>query len=206
MIENWLSNNGILGCRFLGTRSFFKRLRRYSLVSIIVLTVYTPAGAGDVFKDVPGNIDPNAKYLFYMHGFAVEQGGPRAKAYDYSGILKELAKRGFVVIGEERQNSITAKLKPVISKYGLDSLQALADTLKNKDSVDIRNSVLQAITTHEDAWFHPPELFNLLDDYLFSNMLDSGHKRYRIWVIGCGAGQLPYSLAMKIRGGEPAFV
>ena len=37
-----------------------------------------------------------------MHGFAIEKGGPRAKSYDYSGILRELADRGFVVIGEER--------------------------------------------------------------------------------------------------------
>jgi len=102
MCENPFSNHGRLDCCFLGTRSFLKRLRLYSLVGIIVLTAYTPGNAGDVFKDVPGNIDPNAKYLFYMHGFALEQGGPRAKAYDYSGILKELAKRGFVVIGEER--------------------------------------------------------------------------------------------------------
>jgi hypothetical protein len=60
------------------------------------------SSAGSVQKDVPSAIDPNAKYLFYMHGFAIELGGPRAKSYNYSGILNELAKRGFVVIGEER--------------------------------------------------------------------------------------------------------
>lgn len=58
--------------------------------------------AGTVQKEVPRVVDPNGRYLFYMHGLAIEQGGPRARAYDYSGILKELAKRGFVVIGEER--------------------------------------------------------------------------------------------------------
>jgi len=51
---------------------------------------------------VPETIDPSAKYIFYMHGFAIEQGGARAAGYNYSGILKEIAKRGFVVIGEER--------------------------------------------------------------------------------------------------------
>ena len=57
---------------------------------------------GSVNKDVPSNLNPNNKFLFYMHGFAIEKGGPRAKSYDYSGILRELADRGFVVIGEER--------------------------------------------------------------------------------------------------------
>lgn len=60
------------------------------------------SSAGTVQKDVPSVVDPNARYLFYMHGVAIEQGGPRAKSYDYSWILNELARRGFVVIGEER--------------------------------------------------------------------------------------------------------
>ena len=106
MNENLLSTHGVLNCSFLRIRCLLKRMRvylsLYALISIIVFTVYTPAGAGEVLKDVPGAVDPNAKYLFYMHGVAIEQGGPRAQSYDYSGILKELANRGFVVIGEER--------------------------------------------------------------------------------------------------------
>lgn len=103
-----------------------------------------------------------------------------------------------VVIGEGRKNSIIAKLKPVMSEFSLNTLEALVDELQKNQSTDIRNSVLQAITAHEDIWFEPKELFSLLDDYLLADMLESGRDKYRIWVIGCGAGQLPYSLAMNI--------
>jgi len=103
-----------------------------------------------------------------------------------------------VVIGEGRNHAILAKLKPVISEFSLDSLEALVTELHKPGSSDIKNSVLQAITAHEDAWFAPKELFRLLDDYLLADMLDSGRSNYRIWVIGSGAGQLPYSLAMNI--------
>jgi hypothetical protein len=72
------------------------------LMCLAVLASASPAVAGSVQKDVPETIDPSAKYIFYMHGFAIEQGGARAAGYNYSGILKEIAKRGFVVIGEER--------------------------------------------------------------------------------------------------------
>jgi hypothetical protein len=71
-------------------------------MGLAVFAFSVPAIAGTVEKDIPDAIDSNARYLFYMHGFAIEQGGPRARSYDYSGILKELAQRGFVVIGEER--------------------------------------------------------------------------------------------------------
>jgi chemotaxis protein methyltransferase CheR len=103
-----------------------------------------------------------------------------------------------IVIGEERENSITAKLKPVISEFNLDSMQALVREMQNRGSSKIKNSILQAITSHEDAWFEPKELFDLLDEYLLPDMLNPGRNNYRIWIIGCNRGQLPYSLAMKI--------
>lgn len=106
MNENLLSTHGILNCSFWKYRGLLRKMCVYlhhcALIGIIVFAVCTPAVAGTVEKDVPDAIDTSARYLFYMHGFAIEQGGPRARSYDYSGILKELAKRGFIVIGEER--------------------------------------------------------------------------------------------------------
>jgi chemotaxis protein methyltransferase CheR len=116
----------------------------------------------------------------------------------YQSLQMVLQNEFGIVIGEERENAITAKLKPVISEFSLDSLQALVNAMQNKKSSKIKNGVLQAITSHEDAWFEPKELFNLLDDYLLPEMLNPGRDNYRIWVIGCNTGQLPYSLAMKI--------
>lgn len=74
----------------------------FTLAGSAIFAIGMPAIAGSVDKDVPDVVDPNARYLFYMHGLAIEQGGARAGSYDYSGILKELARRGFAVIGEER--------------------------------------------------------------------------------------------------------
>jgi len=116
----------------------------------------------------------------------------------YQSLQTVLQNEFGIVIGEERKNSITAKLKPVISEFSLDSLQALVSEMQNKGSSKIKNGVLQAITSHEDAWFEPEELFNLLDDYLLPDILNPDRNNYRIWVIGCNTGQLPYSLAMKI--------
>jgi chemotaxis protein methyltransferase CheR len=127
-----------------------------------------------------------------MSSISLEQGGA-------SQSLQMVLQDEFgIVIGEERKNAISAKLIPVISEFSLGSLDALVDEMKNKDAVDLRNSILYAITAHEDAWFEPKELFSLLDDYLLAEMLNSGRKNYRIWVVGSNAGQLPYSLAMKI--------
>ncbi len=117
----------------------------------------------------------------------------------YQSLQMVLQEAFGIVIGEERKSMITAKLKPVMSEFNLDTLNKLVDSLKNEGSAELRNAVLQAITEHEDDWFSPDELFNLLDEYLLPDMLETDRKKYRIWVISSGAGQLPYSLAMKIR-------
>ena len=127
-----------------------------------------------------------------MSSMSLESGGA------YQSLQMVLQDEFGIVIGDERENAITAKLKSVISEFRLDTLDELVGEMQNRDAVSIRNGVLQAITSHEDAWFEPKELFNLLDNYLLDDMLKPDRKNYRIWVIGSGAGQLPYSLAMKI--------
>ncbi len=103
MNENLISAHGILNYGLSGSRALLKRICVYLCDFILAgIVVSMPAFAGSVHSDVPGAIDSNARYIFYMHGFAIEQGGPRAKSYSYTDILKELAKRGFIVIGEER--------------------------------------------------------------------------------------------------------
>ena len=65
------------------------------------------ASAGVVLRDVPGKIDANARYLFYLHGRIVEVQGVRPRHerhgfYEYEEILRTLASRGFTVISEPR--------------------------------------------------------------------------------------------------------
>jgi hypothetical protein len=76
-----------------------------ALFTVVFLAGSTSANAGSVNKDVPKVIDTKAKYIFYMHGLAIEQGGERARQYKYTEILKELAKKDFVVIGEKRNST-----------------------------------------------------------------------------------------------------
>lgn len=127
---------------------------------------------------------------------------PGADAYQSLQLV--LQEEFGIVIGEELKNRITARLVPVMSEFSLGSLDALAREMQNEDAVDLRNSVLHAITAFENEWFEPEELFDLLDDYLLPDMLDPDREHYRIWVIGSGGGQLPYSLAMKIHEARKA--
>src|SRR5215469_14696255 len=61
---------------------------------------------GEIFDDVPAKIDPDARYLFHMHGWVVElygaAGAVRVDNYNWRWTVEALADRGFVVISEVR--------------------------------------------------------------------------------------------------------
>jgi hypothetical protein len=61
-----------------------------------------------ILQQVPDSPDSSKRYLFYLHGLIVEVAGIRPKSeehgyYEYELILRELARKGFVVISEVRE-------------------------------------------------------------------------------------------------------
>ena len=63
--------------------------------------------APQILTDVPAEIDPDARYLFYLHGAIIERAGvrpthPKFGIYEYRKILEVFAEHGLVVISEAR--------------------------------------------------------------------------------------------------------
>jgi hypothetical protein len=78
-----------------------------SLVLASLLAAPVNAQPGSPHEDLPRSIDPSRSHLFYLHGLIVEIQGRQALhrvhgRYEYDGIVKALADRGFVVISEVR--------------------------------------------------------------------------------------------------------
>ena len=79
-------------------------MQRMILAAVLVcgIVVAVPGVlAGDVVSEAPDMPDPDARYLFYMHGGYPEKRGGNAD-YEYDNNLRALADKGFVVIGELR--------------------------------------------------------------------------------------------------------
>jgi hypothetical protein len=69
-----------------------------------------PRKEGIRLSDVPQKADPEARYLFYLHGYIVEAGNtrptsPRFGVYEYEQILEVFRQSGFVVISEARRQA-----------------------------------------------------------------------------------------------------
>ncbi len=85
------------------------------LLFISLFSLASPSFSGEVLQDLPTTINPDSKYLFYLHGGIVERKGvewAESKVfgfYQYKEILKVLAKHGFVVISEARSADTNIK-------------------------------------------------------------------------------------------------
>jgi hypothetical protein len=77
------------------------RLSRQWMMLFFLVVFAGPALAGEVLEKPPTTPDPASRYMFYMHGRYVEERGSD-NVYKYDAILRELADKGFTVVGEAR--------------------------------------------------------------------------------------------------------
>jgi hypothetical protein len=100
-----------------------------ALALALAPTVGSAADGGRILESAPESPDPAARYLFYLHGRIIEVQGPGAVspvfgAYDYDGILKALAEKGFTVVAEVREDGAGREFAVETARQVRDLLQA----------------------------------------------------------------------------------
>jgi hypothetical protein len=139
-----------------------------------------------IFSQMPDQINPQARYVIFLHGRLVEEQGtqnptdPRFGPYDYAGILNTLAMDGDQVISEER----TA----------------------NTDALEYVDYVVEQINTLLDAGV-PPENISVVGfskggylTILVSSQLDNDRINYVILASGCQVASLEEDESIVFHG------
>ncbi len=111
---------------------------------------------------------------------------------DYESLLVALQNVLGVVVPEDQRSSLLERIEPLLTSYKLDSLVTLADKLQGNSS-DLRADVLDVISRRQSGWHLSAEIKNVLHDYVFAQLPNKA----QIWIVGCGQGQLAYSVAME---------
>ncbi|GMR00971.1 MAG: hypothetical protein BMS9Abin19_0316 [Gammaproteobacteria bacterium] len=113
---------------------------------------------------------------------------------DYESLLVALQNVLGVVVPDAQRSCLVERVEPLLSNYKFESLASLAASLQGEQADEIRSSVLEAISQRQSDWIINPAMLNVLHNYVFAQLPDSA----RIWVVGCGQGQLAYAVAMEI--------
>lgn len=98
------------------------------LLAVLVQTINLSAQT--ITSWVPKKINPNEKFVFYLHGAIIESQGANAVsssygAYEYNNILETFKSKGFNVISEARKNTDP-------EKYIIKVAAQIDSLLKNK--------------------------------------------------------------------------
>ncbi|NOQ88425.1 MAG: hypothetical protein GQ550_05820 [Gammaproteobacteria bacterium] len=113
---------------------------------------------------------------------------------DYESLLVALQNVLGVVVPDAQRRCLVERVEPLLSHYKLDSLASLAENLQLGKPDELRSSVLEAISQRQPDWAISPLMLNVLHEYVFAQLPENA----RIWLVGCGQGQLAYAMAMEI--------
>lgn len=113
-----------------------------------------------------------------------------------------------IVVGEDKQYLVKSRLEPVVKRNGLPSYEALAQALRQPNSLPIQEQTVEAITTKETSFNrdgHPfeelrrsilPEIAaRLIAKRAASPLLN---QKARTWCAAVATGQEAYSVAMAV--------
>ncbi len=113
---------------------------------------------------------------------------------DYESLIVALQNVLGVVVPDAQRSCLVERVEPLLVNYKLASLASLADSLQAEQDDEIKSSVLEAISQRQASWTLSPGTLNVLHNYIFAQLPEAA----RIWIVGCGQGQLAYAVAMEV--------
>ena len=126
---------------------------------------------------------------------------------DVELVAKLAAQRAGLRIDPEKHYLVENRLAPVARREGFGSLAELIAALRHRDEDRLAWAVVEALSPAETAFFHDPEIFELIAEKVLPDLARRrGGRPLRIWSAACGAGQEVYSLAILLSETPPADV
>ncbi len=108
-----------------------------------------------------------------------------------------------IVLGEDKGYLIESRLAPLARDLGHSSLRQLYDAVRNSLSPELRQRIIEALTTNETLFFRDIAPFKLLQQELIHRYRKSPSRPIRIWCAAASTGQEPYSVAMSFMESWP---
>ncbi len=119
-----------------------------------------------------------------------------------------IAERSGIEMGSRKRAVVAQRLDPLMDELGLVSFDKLVEliNLSGPESSIYRQTV-DALLTADGGLFRGFGAYRFMKHIGMPELMASKgeDKTLRIWSIGCGAGEEPYSIAIALRNGVPAL-
>lgn len=104
-----------------------------------------------------------------------------------------------ISLAENKQYLVTTRIRKILVDNNIPSLSSLVDQMKSARNSNLRQQVIDAMTTNETFWFRDTYPY----EYLKTSLLPEVQEQramggIKIWSAACSSGQEPYSLSMTV--------
>jgi len=93
---------------------------------------------------------------------------------------------------------VSSRLNRLMAERQLETLNDLLEVLKLPNMKDLKQLVIESMTTNETQWFRDNYPLQAFADEIIPALVNTGHHSIRIWSAACSSGQEPYSISMVI--------
>lgn len=107
--------------------------------------------------------------------------------------------RAGVVLDDDQDYLLNARLQPVASELGFPDVPALVErACRGHASSPEAKAVLDALTTHETYFFREQAFWKAFKQEILPKLFAGGQRPLRIWSAACSTGQEAYSFAILL--------
>lgn len=120
--------------------------------------------------------------------------------HEYESFKAFLEQACGIVLGEGKQYLISSRLTRLLRDEGISSLAELLSLIQYPSvrHGNLRDAVIDAMTTNETSWFRDRTPFDCLEKVIFPEMRSNGKRQCRIWSSACSSGQEPYTISITL--------
>jgi chemotaxis protein methyltransferase CheR len=120
---------------------------------------------------------------------------------DYKFFEDLLKRESGLSITPDKMYLLESRLLPVASRFKVQGLEGIAQTLRSTRDLELQRAVVEAMTTNETSFFRDSTPFQRMKEDVLPAMMKARQmqKSIRIWSAACSSGQEPYSFAMMLK-------
>lgn len=126
---------------------------------------------------------------------------------DFGYLSRLLKERSGLALTPDKSYLITTRLKPILENHGIKDVSAMVRQMKAGRLVELKDEVVDAMTTNESLFFRDTSPFEALIEMMLPALCAArGPRRpIRIWCAAASTGQEPYSIAMMLEQNSARF-
>ncbi|WP_338080778.1 protein-glutamate O-methyltransferase CheR [Amphritea balenae] len=104
-----------------------------------------------------------------------------------------------ILLAKHKQYLVESRLGKILQEGEYKSLGDLVNTLSRPGNSELKEAVINAMTTNETLWFRDNHPYEILKNIILPELAESrSGQRLKIWSAACSTGQEPYSISMII--------